>query len=141
MILKKYMSFVFLLLLLGCNSDDDNGSNDECGDQMIFDEELFNQESPSSFSIQNAEIDGDCLMVTLSASGCDGSSWEADLVSDGLETTSVPPSRSIRVDFTNIEACTAVITRTFQFYLGSNNNETAIYWLEGWDGGALIHNE
>ncbi|RYH75599.1 hypothetical protein EVU94_01170 [Flavobacteriaceae bacterium 144Ye] len=139
--MKNLLCLLLVFVLWSCNSDDDNDSNNECGDQMIFDEELFNQESPSSFSIQNAEIDGDCLMVTLSASGCDGSSWEADLVTDGLETTSVPPSRSIRVDFTNIEVCTAVITRTFQFYLGSNNNETAIYWLEGWDGGALIHNE
>lgn len=139
--MKNLLCLLLVFVLWSCNSDDDNDSNNECGDQMIFDEELFNQESPSSFSIQNAEIDDDCLMVTLSASGCDGSSWEADLVTDGLETTSVPPSRSIRVDFTNIEVCTAVITRTFQFYLGSNNNETAIYWLEGWDGGALIHNE
>nr|WP_321222201.1 hypothetical protein [uncultured Psychroserpens sp.] len=128
---------IFLFIFVSCNSDDDKIMF-ACGDNIIVNENLFSQESPNDFSIQNAQISEDCIFITIVSNGCDMETWVADLVTDGLETTSIPPGRLLSLKFTNLEDCEAAFIKTYQFYLG-NETQTVIYALEGWDG-ELVHN-
>ncbi|WP_299337189.1 hypothetical protein [uncultured Psychroserpens sp.] len=137
--LKKNLVYLILsLLLFSCNSDDDT-AEEVCGDSIIIDATLFQLDSPSNFDIIDAEITDDCIAITIFASGCDMSTWQADLVTDGLQTDSTPPYRLLRLNFSSQEPCEAGFLKTYQFYLG-NETQTVIYSLEDWDE-QLIHNE
>lgn len=123
--------------MASCSSDDDS-PKDFCGDPVIINEDLFLQESPNDFMIQNAQISDDCIFVTIVTNGCDMATWQADLVTDGIQTTGIPPGRSLRLKFTNLEDCDAAFIKTYKFYLG-NEDETVIYSLQDWEG-ELVHN-
>ena len=137
-IFKRYFFFVLVVSMMSCDSDEEK-KPDVCGDSIVVNEDLFSQESPNEFQLLNAEIIDDCIAITIGSNLCDGSTWQADLVTDGIETTAIPPSRLIRFNFTNLEDCEAFEMRTYQFYLG-DEDQTVIYSLEDWEG-ELIYNE
>jgi hypothetical protein len=133
----KLLYVLIVVFMVSCSSDDDS-SKEICGNPVIINENLFLQESPSDFMIQNAQISNDCIVITIVSNGCDMATWQADLLNDGIQTASIPPKRLLRLKFVNLEDCEAAYIKTYMFYLGSEN-ETVIYSLQGWDG-ELVHN-
>jgi|AGTN01.2.fsa_nt_gi hypothetical protein len=83
--------------------------------RTIIDTELYN--GISGVAVFDAEIIGDVLQVTIGASGCDGSTWEARLISAGGVIKTNPPQREVKIEFINKELCAAVLTKTFVFDL------------------------
>lgn len=136
--IKYFLFFLISMVLLSCHKDNDDNRK-PCGDSVVVNETLFQQDSESNFTILDAYISGDCLTVKIGASGCDPVNWQIVLVTDGLETTSIPPSRLLRLKLTTNEACEAYFTPEYSFDLGVEN-QTVIYSLEGWPE-YLIHNE
>lgn len=65
----------------------------------------------------DAEIIGDVVKVTIGASGCDGSTWEARLISEGGVIKTNPPKCEVKIEFINKEVCAAVLTKVFVFDL------------------------
>ncbi|MDR0371394.1 MAG: hypothetical protein LBH80_06035 [Prevotellaceae bacterium] len=60
-------------------------------------------------------IEGDSLKFTVTASGCDGNSWIAKLITTGAIEKTSPPQRTFQLSFENPEICRAIICRTFSF--------------------------
>ncbi|WOD44210.1 hypothetical protein [Hwangdonia lutea] len=60
--------------------DSDDVVDLDCDFTVIIDKEKYDNLHTESFKLSNAEIAGNCLTVTVSASGCDGNTWEYQLV-------------------------------------------------------------
>ena len=113
-----------------------------CGDVVIVDSAVYDATTSSEFTITNVAVVGVCLTLEISASGCDGNSWEASLIGSENESLSIPPQRYLRLSLTNNEACLAVFQRNYAFDLQpilNNANETIILNLEGWNEPIIIN--
>lgn len=132
--------FCLLLLLLSCSNDDN--SNTSCEFNTIIDGDRYSEPSPSSYTIENAQIVNTCLEITIGASGCDASTWEAVLISDfPLEGSGIGGS-NLSVKLTNLEICLAYFLRSYSFDLSEihGNNSSTVFELEGWEGSLEISN-
>lgn len=139
---------VFLLwipvLFLNTQCDEDNIILDDfpCDETVIIDQSLYNNLESDSFSIENAEIIDNCLSLRIGASGCDGSSWEFDLLDSGTVAESSPEQRFLKLQLINNEACLAVIGRTVSFNVSSlqieGSNEIILH-IEGF-GASIAYN-
>ncbi len=78
---------------------------------------LFNQVPSSSVTVESYTLEGDCLTIRYSDSGCGGDSWEPALYDSSLILESAPIQRSIRFDLVNTEECLAYITKETSFDL------------------------
>lgn len=130
-----------LVLIYSCNNDDDANASD-CDFDTIIDLNLFEVPSPSFYTILNAEIDDDCLEITFGASGCDGESWEVQLVSDFPLVAGSTGGANLSLKLTNPEVCAAYFTKTYSFDLSDihGDNLTTMFNLEDWDGLLQIDN-
>ena len=61
------------------------------------------------------EINGDCLVINFSASGCDGNTWIVKLIDSEQILESNPIQRNLRISLENNEDCTAVPNKTLTF--------------------------
>ena len=142
MIARSQIILMLLCLwsVLSCKSDDDNNGSANCDTDVTISEFQYTNAQSNIFSLESLEIQGDCLVATISASGCDGSSWDLKLIDSGSVMESLPPQRNLRLTLTNIEACLAFLTREFSFDLTAlqvegntvilnidNNNESLAY--------------
>jgi hypothetical protein len=134
-------SLCALLVLVSCQSDD-NSSVSECDFNVIIDGDLFELPSPSPYTVVNAEISDDCLEITIGSSGCDGNSWEVDLISNYPITNDFTIGADLSLKLVNLELCEAYITSAYSFNLSeiSDDNLNAVFNLEGWNGALLITN-
>ena len=133
--MKKIIFFLLLLVLFSCHRHN-QFDNDTCRKKVLIDEKMFGQNSPDVFNITNGEIQGDCLIVSIRASGCSGTNWLADAVSDGSIAKSLPPQRQLRILFTNPELCEALPTRKFGFNLKNmrvSGTNSVLLNLQGWE--------
>lgn len=133
--IRFYIVLVTVLLLVACDNDDDNSATvNPCGLNTVIDIDQYNQPSPSAYFISNVQVNEGCLEITISGSGCDGSTWVANLFSTPPITNGYDSNSSLSLKLTNIELCEAVITKTYSFNLSSIANDDT-HWtfnLEGW---------
>ncbi len=119
-ILKK-IAFALILVLCCVNMQCDKESEEEplkpCDQITIVDKTIYNDLDSAHFTIVNAEINDDCLLMELSASGCDGKSWEFNLVDSEVVAESFPEQRYLKFQLINTEVCQAVFKRTVSFDL------------------------
>ena len=115
----------FLLLNTQCEDDDVGIQPTDCDYFAIVDDDQYQNATSGFFQIVSAEINGDCLNLEISASGCDGSTWSLELFASSDIMESMPVQRSIRAVFANNEACLAVFTRTITFDLSNLQIEGA----------------
>ncbi|KAA3623710.1 MAG: hypothetical protein DWP94_05400 [Flavobacterium sp.] len=113
----KYLFLVLAVLLFSCKNEDDGTSTSECDQVTIISAEQFENAPNAPLTIIDMSIEGDCLKVEFSASGCSGESWEVKLIDKGVVLESSPPIRLLRVSLLNNEACLAVFTRELTFDL------------------------
>jgi hypothetical protein len=131
-----------LLFLASCQSDDDKSSVSKCDFDVIIDGDLFVVPTPDPFTIVNAEIINDCLEITIGASGCDGNSWDVNLISNYPITNEFTVGTDLSLKFVNIEDCEAFLMSTYSFNLAEiyEDYSNATFSLEGWDGELQLTN-
>jgi hypothetical protein len=125
--MKKHQFIISLLICFGlacflssCDSDREDRITDlGSGDVLIVSASVFENTPSTSFTLRNVEISGDILTVTISASGCDGSSWRVNLITTGAVGLSEPPYRGVKLCFENGELCDAIITKDFSFNISN----------------------
>ncbi|WP_053991724.1 hypothetical protein [Mangrovimonas sp. TPBH4] len=110
-------SFVFVFGMISCdNNDDDNSATpSNCDQEAVISSEEYVSAPADPLFIHSMEIDDDCLLISFSASGCDGNTWELKLVDSGAILESNPPQRNLRLSLQNLEVCDAVISKTLSF--------------------------
>lgn len=140
--LKNCILLCLSSILMGtsCDSNDDNSSS-SCDETVVISSTQYDNSESAIFDINSISIENNCLVISHSASGCDGESWVIRLIDSGAVMESMPAQRNVRFVFTNIEACLAYITVETSFDLEplqiegmsevilniANNNESIIY--------------
>lgn len=115
MMIKKIILLVFVACAVtNCSNDDDTNNND-CNQQTIVSSEQYDNAPEDQLFINSVAIIGDCLSINFSSSGCDGDSWEVNLIDSEGVALSLPPQRSLRLSLKNEELCDAVITKEITF--------------------------
>lgn len=136
---KIAIAIVIMCSLMSIQCEDDILGDDfenPCDDIVIVDGRAFDNVESDDFQFTNVEIDGDCLVVSVAASGCSGENWSMTLIDSGAVAESSPEQRSLKFEFLNPELCLAVLGQEVSFNLkdlqidGSNE---IILNLEGWD--------
>ncbi len=135
-----HFTVIFSLLIFGaCNSDDNTVPSSEVCDFMVeISASEYEAATTSNYTIVDAQINQDCLIIQISSSGCDGESWVVQLFDSGAIAESFPEQRFIALDLTNEEECDAVISRTYSFeltLLRISESGEIILNLNSWEGG------
>jgi len=108
--------FIFLFSHFACDKEDGNDKNPtNCERTTIISSELYASAPDDALTINSLEIDGDCLKINFSSSGCDGDSWEFKLIDSGNILESFPPQRNLRLSLKNNELCDAYFSRELTF--------------------------
>lgn len=110
------MLMVFCFLNIQCNNNDDDDTP-SCEKTTIVDANYYNNLSITNYPINNVEVVGNCLVIEFSSSGCDGESWEYNLIDSGSVAESSPEQRFLKFELINNEACLAVFNKTVSFDL------------------------
>ncbi|WP_281752743.1 hypothetical protein [Neptunitalea chrysea] len=113
------IALLFCICLLSCSEDDANTGNvNPCSENSVLVSPTDYSATPSyQSSVVSAIIDGDCLTVMVSSSGCDGSTWEASFFAANPQTSNGQVTYDSRVDIINLEICLALPSVEFVFDL------------------------
>ena len=117
--MKKLLLFLPIILILSCNSENDNSTienNCDFTSEVIFEED-FNAISTSNYGIIEVELNGDCLGITFGSSGCGTDLWEENLYSTDVFYNVFPLQRDVKMELINDEACLAFFQKTVSFDL------------------------
>lgn len=102
------------ITILSC-SNDDNGNSNSCDLETIISAEQYENAPSVQLNINSLEINGNCLKINFSSSGCSGDTWELKLIDSEVVLKSNPPQRNLRLSLKNQEACEAYITKELTF--------------------------
>ena len=108
------LSAFIALSLTSCN-DDENVFQTICDDVVLLDNDRFQNATTDFFTLIDVTIEGDCMTVEYSSSGCSGNSWIMELIDAETIKESNPIQRDLRLILTNEELCQAVFTREISF--------------------------
>ena len=113
--MKNLVLLAFISILLFSCSDGDDPDPSGCDLETVISQEQYRNAPSDELTINSLEIEGDCLKINFSASGCDGESWKIVLIDSGSILESDPPQRNLRFSLDNNELCEAFITRDLTF--------------------------
>ena len=131
--MRNLKLLIILVVVYSCSSDDN--VNPDCPNSVIIDNELFKSVENGYYEIDNAKIQDNCLELVIASGGCDGNSWEVELIDADRISESGIVQRDLKILIKNTELCNAIIRRTFSFDikpLQTNDNEIRIN-LENWE--------
>ena len=117
--MKKLLLFLPIILILSCNSENDNSTienNCDFTSEIILEED-FNAINTSNYGIIEVELNGDCLRITFGSSGCGTDLWEENLYSTDAFYNVFPLQRDVKMELINDEACLAFFQKTVSFDL------------------------
>jgi len=126
------------IFFVACDFLDDHIKNpirSKCNEKAVLDHMAFPQVNTDNYGITNVVLNGDCLEITLSSSGCDPNNWDMNLIGVASTTNIYPALFHAKVELINNEACLAVFQKTVSFDLtpfqmaGQNTVQIA---LDGW---------
>ena len=125
-----------------CTSCDENETDNNfyCDYSSTIDANLYENTTTENVSITEAEILNDCILLTFSSSGCDGNSWQVQLIADDGVLESSPPQRNLKFKLVNDEACLAIISKSNSFDISNLQVEgaTSVYLnIEGLEDSLL----
>ncbi|ULC59219.1 hypothetical protein MBM09_15095 [Flaviramulus sp. BrNp1-15] len=133
----KKVLFVIPVVLCFMNmqcEDDIDDSIEICDQTTVISESFYNDMVSANFTIIDADISENCLIIKIGASGCDGNSWEFNLVDSGAIAESSPEQRYLEFQLINEEACLAYFERAISFNISSlqieGSNEIILH-IEG----------
>lgn len=116
---------ILLLIIVGflniqCLDDEGNSlPQSACNEFAIIDSSTYQSAVTNPYTINSAIINGECLLINISASGCDGNSWIMQLIDSGEVSESSPPQRSVKLFLINNESCLAIVSRLQSFDLSA----------------------
>ena len=111
---KAHLVFISIVLLsFACEKDDKEQTS--CDQKTIISKSEYDTAPLDDVSILDMEIDGDCLKISFSASGCDGSTWIVKLIDSGMTFYTSPPQKDLILSLENNELCDAVISKEISF--------------------------
>ena len=131
--MKKSLLLLIIIMFAACQDcEDDSGSINllDCNLNTTVSTLAYQNTTSSPVTISFHEITENCLALDYTASACDGSSWEVELIAseDILEAT--PPKRNLKFILNNQEVCTAVIQKEMTFDITNlqvaNNNSVLL---------------
>jgi len=106
------IGFVVVMGFITCNNNDDSNN---CDQVTIVSSEEYETAPNDQLFINSLEINGGCLKINFSSSGCSGDSWELKLIdSEAILETSIL-QRNLRLSLKNEELCEALITKELTF--------------------------
>ncbi len=116
---KIIMALVCVALFLNMQCDDDETSlpQTNCASFVAIDGFSYGNSATSPYSINSVSITEDCLLIEVSATGCDGNTWDMQLVDSDVVSESNPPERFVKFFLINTEDCLAVVDRARSFDL------------------------
>jgi len=113
-VMKKIIFFSFLIaIVVSCNNNDDNASS--CDLDTIVSANLFASGPDDNVTINSVTIDGNCLTINFSFSGCDGNLDEVLLIDADEILESIPVHRRLRLAVDNQDLCLAFFTKDLTF--------------------------
>ncbi|MFT5914743.1 MAG: hypothetical protein ACJAWV_000274 [Flammeovirgaceae bacterium] len=92
-----------------------DNQNISCSESVVVSATEFDSVATIKPAINSLRIDGDCLTINLSASGCSGDSWELKLVDSGEVRESTPAKRELKLFLKNTELCQAYLAKEVSF--------------------------
>ncbi|NRB59962.1 MAG: hypothetical protein HRU50_08530 [Winogradskyella sp.] len=136
--LKSFTLIVASVLYFQCLPDDttDTPQQADCGLLTSIDAFTYENAATNPYTIISADLTEDCLAVVITAVGCDGLSWDIQLVDSAEVDESNPPQRDIKIFLVNIEACLTQVTRTAFFDVSTlqiENEDEIILNLDGFN--------
>lgn len=142
--MKNVICLIFLgvFLFTSCKGDDmnccthPNNSTTNCDKEILVNESTYVQLSTGVYTITNVQISGNCLSITLSASGCNPDNWIMNLVASEVLVETLQNQWNTKLVLVNNEVCTAVFQKTQTFNISSlqvpNQNQVQIN-VQGWN--------
>ncbi len=123
----KFLICVMLILVgisgfNSCNNDTEDNINNvkSAYDQEVVVSSSEYKNAPNDpVLIAKMKITEDCLHISFGASGCDGSTWEVQLIDAGTIAESYPVQRTLRLSLKNNEDCTAALGKEMSFSIKS----------------------
>lgn len=114
--MKNVFKLVLIgLLIFGCSNDDDIDIENKCDFETVISEEQFSDAPADHVTINSLEINGNCLKINFSSSGCSGDAWEVKLFDSEAILESNPLQRNLRLSLKRNEACLAYFTKELTF--------------------------
>ncbi|MCX2745566.1 hypothetical protein OO013_16920 [Mangrovivirga sp. M17] len=133
-------SILFLITILSCKDAEMKLPNNICDQEIIMSDDLFENAPSDPLTIESTSLYGNCLTITFSAGGCDGSTWQFDLIGQQKTIPEGLPRHFMRLSLKDNELCEALIRKQVSFDLNpalgnsnrvtltlTNNNEEIIY--------------
>lgn len=132
------ITILFCLTNTTCEEDDCCLPNPSlCDKDSVVNDDLFNNNESADVLITSAVIEDDCLYIEYSSSGCDASTWVADIYGSTEYDSSLQTiNRLVRFNLQNDETCLAVFTRFESFGLLDLQVEevsSIVLNLDGWN--------
>lgn len=134
--------FILTLVFVGCKGDDSNccphpnPDPTNCNEFSIIDETKYNQTNTNNYTITNVVLNGDCLEITVSSSGCNPNNWDMNFVASEVVVETLPNMWYAKVELINNEDCQAVFQKTVSFDLTpfkiTGQNQVLIN-IQGWN--------
>ncbi|WP_299106382.1 hypothetical protein [uncultured Winogradskyella sp.] len=113
---KLFMFSLICLLFLNTQCEDENTFTEmSCGLEIEIDTTAY--EDAESQTIDEAIIDGDCVIITILSSGCDSANWVMTLIDSEAVAESLPPQRYLKLSLFNNEVCLAFLSKQEYFDL------------------------
>ena len=136
--MKNYLLLIGMLLaaVVGCEDEIPNIS--DCAAPIYLNESGAIISAP--YQITAAQMNGTCLEVEVSASGCDGESWNGRLFVFPDVAESLPPQVTVEFGLENQELCEALVRQTFSFDMSGlfQIDDRVIIRLQGWEEQLLL---
>ena len=137
--MKHFLTLLSCLFLvtISCSDDDKKTVNSNCDKQaIVFSDDNFQDVITANYMITNVVLNGDCLSVTISSSGCSGETWDVELISSNSILESFPVQRLVKIELDNPEVCLAIVQKTVSFDLTPfqvDGQNQVILNIDGWD--------
>lgn len=113
----KKLILIFFVFLIGCSTHKNKSEITSCDFETIVNAQKYQNALHNQVHINNIEIIENCLLVNYSAGGCNGDSWELQLIDADQIMESNPVQRNLKFDFNNQEDCLAIVTKETSFDL------------------------
>lgn len=103
---------------------------------QVIDEVPFQEIDTDNYFITDIILHQDCLEITFTSSGCDGSTWNVNLFSTDVLFDALPLQRAVKMELLSEEVCLAIVEKTVSFDLVAfqieGQNEVPLN-IEGWE--------
>lgn len=110
---------VTLFLNMQCEDDPVSLPQSNCVNLALIDSFSYENAATSPYTINDVIVNEDCLIISITATGCDGNTWTMQFLDSGSVDESSPPQRYAKFFLINDESCLAEVSRTTSFDLST----------------------